>query len=397
MQLEKKIFTFLLLTFRCLPASTWGQQTKTLYSPVTWKKCTQTLDTVMLWKVKNISSGYVKQIIGSTAEVSPDSSYEVSCDPFCTSTSRINPEDWPKTSDTLGYDISLFVYRPAQNWVPKKETHHYCYINALAEGYLEEHYLNGQLAFSGTFKEGKVIDTLRWFTPDGVLKEVTIPNGEGEHQIEYYPSGQVKWHFNTLLFSVHYHENGNLKSYHSWNKKGKTTESKDYHPNGALRRVRKGNRVKHYYETGELESKGGKRKKRFYTKSGKVKTVLKRKFEDKILNKKEYEFHWTFYDHASGKKHFEIEMYDNWPFNVLPNSINDFFEEYTDYYSATSFKDGRPHQKVDFFYEKEEEPWGNKEVWYLFSWDKPSKSWKKERKVSKDFTRNFILSAIENN
>jgi hypothetical protein len=40
-------------------------------------------------------------------------------------------------------------------------------------------------------------------------------------------------------------------------------------------------------------------------------------------------------------------------------------------------------------------PLRHKKVWHLLPWHKPSKSWKKERKVSEDFTRKSIQKAIE--
>jgi len=342
-----KTLTFLLLTFLYIPATVWGQQTKTLYAPVLWDKCEQKLDTLFAsWSIRNLASPDKRYFDFNTTSVtvSADSAYLLRVWSLEAQDSILIPKNYfPKKADTV-YKRQLIAQHPFEPHTFGTCPYAFCYKPA--NGKIVDYYRPGKKRMEGTFENEALKDTLKHYYPTGLLfRLITFQENGEEVQIEYYPSGLTKSYYIPHREKLLFHENGNLKSYQEGKKRIKIT----YYPSGKLKSAQKKRSIESYYETGELLAKSTKRKRKNFSKDGALLSIVKRievqkfkrikksgarrrflKEQQKYLNDylishkwngRDYYYEWAFYD--GKEKALEIDFFG---FDDEENLYNPFPE-----------------------------------------------------------------------
>lgn len=136
----------------------------------------------------------------------------------------------------------------------------YTFCDSLANGKLEDYYLNENKRIRGTFKNGQPVDTLIEYYESGQIKKVFIPNNEGWESWQYYENGILKNEISIKEnFEKNYYETGQIKEI--WDRKKDFLRG--YYSNGLV--MFEGNRKRHKYYS-EKGIKIGEIKKRRYRK-----------------------------------------------------------------------------------------------------------------------------------
>lgn len=190
----------------------------------------------------------------------------------------------------------------------------YSDCDSLANGEIIDYYYNnGKIRKKGTFKNGKVIDTLFSYFKSGQQREIVIPKKKGWKRINYFKNGQIK--------------SEEIKA-----KKKKST-LKEYFPNGILKRNQTHKKLEIYNQKKVVVEKMKRKEILIFERLFKKKKHGREKF---------YEYNWESFDDRGIIKRkiiFDSDHFDKSPFPDSVQQINDFlFEEIIFYFNGKEFK-----------------------------------------------------------
>lgn len=130
----------------------------------------------------------------------------------------------------------------------------YTFCGKVADGKLKDYYYDGSLRKSGTFKEGKLIDTLFTYHSNGQLAGKMHSPELHYFSKTYYENGQLHNHINyKKRIEKTYYDNGQVSADVKWSRRFRY-KTRTFEPDGSLSgEIRKNKRF--YYRNDTLESK----------------------------------------------------------------------------------------------------------------------------------------------
>jgi hypothetical protein len=246
--------------------------------------------------------------------------------------------------------LKLFSY------ISNPPTSDFMNCGGTANGKVVDHFYNGNVRLSGTFKDGQVIDTLKRYFYSGEIEEIFIPNESGNQYLYFYKNGQIKSDYNqSKRYEYFYYHTGQIKSKTKWNKKYKEKE-KQYFLNGDTQLKRNHNRLKSLYITGDKKEKIKRREVLIFDRIF---------FSDSPYERyhKFYKYNWNSYDSA-GLLTRQIQFNDG---DFGSSNFPDSIQQIDDYLFSqiTFYKQGKPYIKSKVQYFRENETYDKKMVVYV--------------------------------
>lgn len=308
---------------------------KILYKPIFINQCTGVSTDSIYW--------YVSDSVGNVYIPSDSSNNVLSLPKVGVYTLYIGfLEDSDKVSiNKIGLNTDTFFTKKVRwvSYISDPQVTEYYDCDTPADGFVLDYYYNGRLRLSGYFKNGQLVDTLKEFYSNGVIKFLNYPNKKKRQWIHFYKNGNIKSDYNSSKrYNKEYYETGELKVLERWNIRGTIFKNE-------------------YFQLGQIKKSQNRNRQIKYDSNGKIVQFTKRKktiFLEKFVHKDEirwYDFQSKTFDSIGNvlmsvqysAQNYEWRRY--YP-DIIKQNKDYHFDE------IVFYQNGIENKKIDFKYIK---------------------------------------------
>lgn len=238
----------LIIAFFSLIKLAHSQEIK--YKPIFINQCTKEVSNEVFWWISDMNSNNYNQVDynENTIALPTLGKYKI----------HFGNEEDSKLINIEKFGISKDTFYTNRitlaNYVSNPPVSEYFDCNNLANGIVKDYFYNGDLRQKGDFINGQLIDTLKTYFRNGIIKELYIPQKNKNQHIVFFENGNIKTDYNfKKKYKKEYYESGEIKKIEKWNHKF-NTEKLEYYLNGQKKIEENNTKQIEYFLNGNLKS-----------------------------------------------------------------------------------------------------------------------------------------------